>query len=201
MFGSMAAALLFLPLDLLVAFKQEVGADGRRLGRVLGRWEVEAHQRLLRALFSGMERDEYLEIGRHFAAENMDEMVSPDGLEQVSWHKERGHECILVTASIDCYVEPWGRRVGFDRVLGSRMAIDGEAKLLGDLEGEPCWGDGKVRRLRDEVGPLEDYTVVVYGNEPSDLALLARADHAVRVRAGDSWPLLSADVRRALHGA
>ena len=197
---SMAAVLPFLPLDLLVACRREAGAGRRRLGRVRGRWELEAHQRLLRAMFQGMGREEFLELGRHFAAEVMDEMVSPAGLEQVAWHRARGHECILVTASIDCYVEPWGRRVGFDKVLGSRMAIDGLARVRGDLEGEPCWGEAKLLRLSDEVGPLERYTVVVYGNEPSDMALLERADHAVRVRAGASWPRLSAEVRRALNG-
>ena len=198
--GSMAAVLPFLVMDLSVALKREAGAAGHRLARVRGRWEVEVHQRLLRAMFQGMGREKFFELGRHFAAEVMDTMVSPAGLEQVAWHRARGHECILVTASIDCYAEPWGRRVGFDRVLGSRMAIDGSARVRGSFEGEPCWGEAKLRRLRDEVGPLEAYTVVVYGNEPGDLALLARADHAVRVRAGESWPRLSAEVRRALNG-
>jgi HAD superfamily phosphoserine phosphatase-like hydrolase len=151
-------------------------------------------------MFQGMEQEAFLELGRRFAAEVMDAMVSPAGLEQVAWHRTRGHECILVTASIDCYVEPWGRRVGFDKVLGSRMEIDALARVRGGFEGEPCWGEAKLRRLRDEVGPLDGYTVVVYGNEPGDLALLARADHAVRVSAGGSWPRLSAEVRRALHG-
>jgi phosphatidylglycerophosphatase C len=197
---SMAAVLPFLVMDLSVAFKREIGVAGHRLGRVWGRREVEFHQRLLRAMFQGMEEEEFLALGRRFAAEAMDAMVSPGGLEQVAWHRARGHECILVTASIDCYVEPWGRRVGFDKVLGSRMAVDALARVQGGFEGEPCWGEAKFRRLRDAVGPLAGYTVVVYGNEPGDLALLARADHAVRVRAGDSWPRLSAEVRSALKG-
>ena len=198
--GLMAAVLPFLPLDLLVAFKHEAGVGGRRLGFVRGRWEVEVHQRLLRAMFRGMEREVFLELGRRFAAEVMGEMVSPAGLDQVAWHQARGHMCVLVTASIDCYAESWGRRIGFDKVLGSRMAIDGSARVRGDLEGEPCWGEAKLSRLRDDVGPLEGYTVVVYGNEPSDLALLARADHAVRVHAGASWPRQAAEVRQALNG-
>ena len=198
--GSMVAALPFLLADMSVAFKREVGAAGRCLGRVWGRWEVEVHQRLLCTMFQGMEQEVFLELGRSFAAEVMDAMVSPAGLEQVAWHRARGHECILVTASIDCYVEPWGRRVGFDKVLGSRMAIDTLARVRGGFEGEPCWGEAKLRRLRDEVGPLEGYTVVVYGNEPGDLALLSGADHAVLVRAGDSWPRMSAEVRSALNG-
>lgn len=196
--GSMAAALPFLLADMSVAFKREADAAGRCLERVWGRWEVEFHQRLLRTMFQGMEQEAFLELGRRFAAEVMDAMVSPAGLEQVSWHRAKGHECILVTASIDCYVEPWGRRVGFDKVLGSRMAIDTLARVRGGFEGEPCWGEAKLCRLRDEVGPLDGYTVVVYGNEPGDLALLARADHAVRVSARGSWPRLSAEVRRAL---
>ena len=198
---SMAAALPFFVVDLTAAFKRQSGPMSRRLGRVRGSWEMEVHQRLLRGMFKGMEQETFLELGQRFAAEAMDAMVSKDGLEQVAWHRAMGHECVLVSASIDCYVEPWGLRVGFDRVLGSRMAIDDSARVRGGFEGEPCWGEAKLRRLREEVGPLSGYTVVVYGNEPGDLALLAEADHAVRVRAGDSWPRLSAEVRRALnHG-
>jgi HAD superfamily hydrolase (TIGR01490 family) len=196
----MVVVLPFLVMDFLVAFKREVGVGGHRLGRVWGRWGVEVHQRLLRAMFQGMEEEEFVGLGRRFADEVMDTMVSPGGLEQLAWHRAKGHECILVTASIDCYVEPWGRRVGFDKVLGSRMAVDGQARVKGGLEGEPCWGEAKLIRLRDEVGPLEGYTVVVYGNEPGDLALLSGADHAVLVRAGDSWPRMSAEVRSALNG-
>ena len=55
----------------------------------------------------------------------------------------------------------WSRRVGFQKVLASRMAVDGLARVRGGFEGEPCWGEAKLQRLREAVGPLDEYTVVV----------------------------------------
>jgi phosphatidylglycerophosphatase C len=166
-----------------------------------GRWELDVHDRLLAALFRGRTEAELNDLGRRFAADALDAMVTPDALAHVAWHRARGHRCVLVTGSLETYMEPWGRRAGFDRVLGSRLARDGERRVAGGFDGEPCWGDAKLARLREAMGPLEGYTVVVYGNEPGDRALLDAADHAVRVRPGDSWVQLAAGVREALHAA
>jgi HAD superfamily hydrolase (TIGR01490 family) len=163
------------------------------------RWELAVHDRLLRALFRGRRAAELEALGRRFA-EALDGMVVPDALAQLAWHRARGDRCVLVTGSLETYMEPWGRRVGFDRVLGSRLARDG-ARVAGGFDGEPCWGDAKLARLREAVGALDGYTVVVYGNEPGDRALLDAADHPVRVRPGDSWARLAAGVREALHAA
>ena len=80
--GSMVAALPFLLVDMMVTLKREVRAEDHHKGSVRGRWEVEVHQRLLRATFKGMEREAFLELGRRFASEAMDAMVSPGRLSE-----------------------------------------------------------------------------------------------------------------------
>ena len=187
---------LFL-VDLTAALAQ---TRSTMSGSLRDRWELEVHDRLLRALFRGRSAAEVDELGRRFASEALDTMVTPEALAQVAWHRARGDRCVLVTGSLDTYMEPWGQRAGFERVLASRLARDG-ARAIGGFDGEPCWGEAKLVRLREAIGALERYTVVVYGNEPGDRALLAAADHAVRVRPGDSWTTLSAGVREALHAA
>jgi HAD superfamily hydrolase (TIGR01490 family) len=186
--------------DLTIALVRAAGAGGGWPTR-RARWELDVHDRLLAALFRGRTEAELDELGRRFATDALDAMVEPDALAHVGWHRSRGHRCVLVTGSLETYMEPWGRRVGFDRVLGSRLARDRERRVAGGFDGEPCWGDAKLARLREAVGSLERYTVVVYGNEPGDRALLDAADHPVRVRPGDSWTRLAAGVREALHAA
>jgi phosphatidylglycerophosphatase C len=190
--------LLLADLTLAVG-RSRASADGWSLLRE--RWELAVHGRLLGALFRGRTEADLRELGRRFAAEALDAMVAPAALAQVAWHRSRGHRCVLVTGSLDTYMEPWGLRAGFERVLASRVAHDLERVVVGGFEGEPCWGDAKLARLREAVGPLEDYTVVVYGNEPADRQLLDAADLPVPVRPGDSWTRLAASVRQALHAA
>jgi phosphatidylglycerophosphatase C len=165
------------------------------------RWELGVHDRLLRALFRGRSAADLDALGRRFATEVLGAMVAPEALAQVAWHRARGDRCVLVTGSLETYMEPWGKGAGFERVLASRLARDGARTIAGGFDGEPCWGDVKLARLREAVGSLDGYTLIVYGNEPGDRALLDAADHAVRVRPGDSWARLAAGVREALHAA
>jgi phosphatidylglycerophosphatase C len=200
----LAASLLLtgpvLLADLTVALAR-AGAAAPGWPTLRDRWELGVHDRLLRALFRGRSEAELAELGRRFADEALDAMVAPEALAQVGWHRARGDRCVLVTGSLETYMEPWGRRVGFERVVASRIARDGARVVVGGFDGEPCWGDAKLARLREVMGPLDRYTVVVYGNEPGDQALLDAADHAVPVRPGDSWERLAAGVREALHAA
>ena len=197
--ASLVLGMPFFVADLTVALGQ---AALRRGGdAVRGPWELAVHGRLLRALLDGKAREDISELGRRFA-EGLDAMITPLALEQLAWHRLHGHECVLVTASLDSYADPWGRRVGFHHVLASRLAHggDGSDTVHGGFDGEPCRGEAKVHQLREAVGPLDRYTVVVYGNELADRALLDAADHPVRVRDRASWARLSAEVRATLHG-
>jgi HAD superfamily hydrolase (TIGR01490 family) len=199
--GRVAASLLvrgpLLLADLTVAARAALRADDGPAAPH-ERWKLAVHERLLRALFRGRSRAELAELGRRFAGEALDPMLAPGALDQVRWHLDNGHRCLLVTGSLDAYMEPWGARAGFERVLATRVAHDGGERVLGGFDGGACWGAAKLDRLRDAVGDLARYTLVVYGNEPSDRPLLEAADHPVRVRPGDSWPRLSAAVREAL---
>jgi HAD superfamily hydrolase (TIGR01490 family) len=199
-----AAMMLRGPVFLagLTLARARAGAPAPGWPALRDRWELSVHDRLLRALFHGRSAAELDELGRRFADEALDAMVAPEALAQVAWHRARLHRCVLVTGSLETYMEPWGLRAGFERVLASRLARDRARRtVVGGFDGEPCWGDAKLARLREAVGSLDRYTLVVYGNEPGDRALLDVADHAVRVRPGESWARLAAGVRDALHAA
>ncbi|MBZ0251782.1 MAG: HAD-IB family phosphatase, partial [Candidatus Methylomirabilis sp.] len=77
---------------------------------------------------------------------------------------------------LDLYLEPWGRKAGFDDVLCSRLALEGGAPT-GRLEGGNCFGPEKVARLARALGPLERYELYAYGDSRGDRELLAAAAH------------------------
>jgi phosphoserine phosphatase len=105
---------------------------------------------------------------------------------------------VLITGSLDCYTEPWGRAAGFRKVIATKLTFDGADRVQGRFDGGSCWGHAKITRLIEVVGPLEDYSIVMYGNEPADGPLLRLADHPIPVRAGDSWTGIGARARTAL---
>jgi phosphatidylglycerophosphatase C len=149
---------------------------------LLGRWEQRAAERLVRRCLTGLEWSEALALGETFAAERLDAFLRRGGSERVRWHVDRGHTCVLVSASLEVYVEPWGERAGFHHVAGTGLAVGADGRVSGAFEGAYCWGMEKVRRVEALLGPLDAWRLHVYGNGPGDRHLLARAGEAVRVR-------------------
>jgi HAD superfamily hydrolase (TIGR01490 family) len=196
--GALTLGSPLFPADLAKAIRLEARGSGHALGSVRGWWGALVHQRLVRALLGGRERAELEALGRRFAREALHPIVSAEALEQVAWHRARGERCVLATASLDLYMEPWGRGAGFDRVLATRVAFDPVGRATGDFGGEPCWGEAKLRRLQEAVGSLKGRTLVAYGGGPGDRALLERADHPMAVRNVRAWPTVGPDARARL---
>ena len=170
-------------LDFLSAVWQEkVGRHDMRLGSVRGRWETQVHERILRRCFVGMSGKRLRDVGREFADRELDKCVRPAGLDRLEWHKRRGHCCVLISASIDVYLYPWGKKVGFDHVMGTELELDDRNTFTGGFAVEPCWGSAKVRRLLNQFGPREGYMLYVYGDSAGDRDLIAIADHGFLVR-------------------
>lgn len=174
-----------LGIDLLTAaWREKVAAPGHgeALGSVRGRWEGQVHERLLRRCFSGMAVDRLRELAEAFARHELERFLRPAGLDRLRWHRHQGHSCVLMSASIDLYLEPWGKEVGFDHVLGTSLEFDQTGAFTGRFATEPCWGRAKVRRLSSQFGALRDYTLYVYGDSAGDRDLLAIADRGFLVR-------------------
>lgn len=172
--------------DLLAAFWDErlTSHAGQResLGGVAGKWETNVHERLLRHCFAGMTADQLRDLGKRFMVIEGVRLVRQAGLRRLAWHKQQGHRCILISASIDVYLDPWATDAGFDDVLGTQLELDDKGVLTGRFAMEPCWGRAKVRRLESHLGSLADYTVFAYGDSRGDKELLAVADHGFLVR-------------------
>lgn len=135
-----------------------------------------AKEAMLTRFFAGVEKPTITELGAHFANQNVPRLLRQKALERLQWHQQQGHYCVLVSASLDVYLEPWGRVMGFDAVICSQLEFDSENRITGRLVGANCYGEEKVRRLRQLVG--NPTVLYVYGDSRGDHELLKIADHA-----------------------
>ncbi|MCJ7436243.1 MAG: HAD-IB family phosphatase, partial [Acidimicrobiia bacterium] len=106
--------------------------------------------------------------------------VRPDIVARAEWHREQGHERVIVSASFACYLRPVAARLGFDAGLGTELEVGSDRRLTGELAGPNVRGAEKVHRLEAWIGDAPA-TVWAYGDSGGDRELLARADHPVRV--------------------
>ena len=99
-------------------------------------------------------------------------------MQRLAWHRQQGHRCVVISASLELYLRPWASTVGFDEVLGSRLEVLDNGRTSGKLLGENCFGPEKMRRLEALLGPREGYTLYAYGDSRGDKELLSAADYA-----------------------
>lgn len=83
-------------------------------------------------------------LAREFFRRVLEPRLFRQGAERVAWHRSRQDLLIIATASVDFYMEEVRRRLGFDVLIATRAVLEPEPRI----EGENCWGEEKVRRLR-----------------------------------------------------
>jgi phosphatidylglycerophosphatase C len=137
----------------------------------------EAKECLISRFFSGVPIEKVLEMGERFARGTLTGQFRPEALGRLQWHQRSGHRCIIVSASLDVWLEPWARANGLEGVISSRLEVDKEGKVTGRLEGTNCRRAEKVRRLQEVLGSLDEYVIYAYGDSKGDKELLEAADY------------------------
>jgi phosphatidylglycerophosphatase C len=160
--------------ELVAAGPALAGAATRYLTGGIDRQGVK--EALLRKCLQGRSRDDLSRAGREFAAGGLNRLLRPRGMSRLRWHIEQGHRCILVSASLDTYLEPWASRHQFAEVACSGLEFDDQNRATGSLLGANCRGAEKARRLEALLAGCGVSCLYAYGDSAGDKELLEMAD-------------------------
>lgn len=130
---------------------------------------------LIRKLFSGVSV-QYLQATGLKHAVQIVSLCRPAALQRIKWHKEQGHCLVMVSASLNFYLEPIAKQLGFDNLLCTNV-VSVNGTCTGEIKGENCRAATKVRRLEALYGPLNKYELYAYGDSDGDAEMLAASDH------------------------
>jgi HAD superfamily hydrolase (TIGR01490 family) len=151
-----------------------------------GRAPADVHHRdvskeaLLRELFAGREVSWLEREGRRYAA-TLASKLRPEMVEQISWHRDAGHELVIVSAGLRTYLEPFARSLGFHHVIAVELEAGDTGRLTGEMVGPNVRGPEKATRLARWLGDEAPELLWAYGNSSGDRELLAMADVPVWV--------------------
>jgi phosphatidylglycerophosphatase C len=136
------------------------------------------------AAFAGRSVDDVSEMAVHFASEIADKWMRDDVAQRLRWHQEQGHVVVLVSASLQPYLEVLGDLLEVDAVLCTQLQIQ-DGMYTGELLGNNCRGEEKVVRLHDWCLtaniPLESVKYA-YGDSSGDRQMLASVDNGLLVK-------------------
>ena len=137
---------------------------------------------LVRHTLTGYDAGRLYEVGNRFAADVLACHLRADVVERVGWHRDQGHELVIVSASFTTYLRPIAAKLGFAAALATELAVGDDGRLTGELARPNVRGPEKVRRLDEwlERDSCPSF-VWAYGDSSGDRELLARADQAITV--------------------
>jgi len=134
-----------------------------------------AKQKVLRRYLARHRLNDLYAAGADFAQRSIPDLLRPEGMEKLMWHQMQGHDCILVSASLDIYLRPWTDSQGIG-LLCSKLEADSDGMVSGLLDGNNCYGPEKVRQVRGWLTGRNPDFVYAYGDTGGDLPLLNFAD-------------------------
>jgi phosphatidylglycerophosphatase C len=142
---------------------------------------------LVRRTLTGYDTARLADVAARFADDVVERHLRVDVVQRIEWHRRQGHELVLVSASLATYLDLIAKKLGFDAVLATDVAVGDDGRLTGELVGPNVRGAEKVRRLDAWLGDRPAF-VWAYGDSSGDRELLARADQPVSVGRSPGGP-------------
>lgn len=135
-----------------------------------------AKQKLIAHYFKGWNEDAFKQIAENYSLIEIEKIVRPEALNKINWHLTQGHEVVLVSASMECWLSPWCKKKGL-KLIGTQLEYQ-NGKFTGRFASQNCYGINKVKRIK-AIYDLNTYSdIYAYGDSSGDKDMLAIAHHA-----------------------
>lgn len=107
-----------------------------------------------------------------YAREVLPEVVRPRMLEQIRWHLQQKHTVVIVSGSLDLYLQPWCDALGLALICNRLESREG--RFTGQYAGGDC-GPRKVEHIRRRYDLSRYQRIHAYGDSYEDRPMLALA--------------------------
>ena len=115
--------------------------------------------------------------------EEVNATIRPWMMRLVNWHREQGHELLLITAAVDFLAGGIAKKLQFKNIICTRTEKS-QGKFTGKIVGEPAFQVGKVSLLADWLSERQMTLEGSWGYSDSyyDLPLLNIVENPVAVK-------------------
>jgi phosphatidylglycerophosphatase C len=181
--------------DCVVPFMRKVAGTGSLIASIMRRPIVVTRLVLAKdrdglkalfvsAAFAGRSVGDVSDIAVRFASGVAEKWMRNDVSQRLRWHQEQGHVVVLVSASLQPYLDVLGDLLEVDAVLCTQLQSQ-DGVYTGELLGQNCRGEEKVVRLREWCTAANlpfDSVKFAYGDSSGDRQMLASVDNGVLVK-------------------
>ena len=137
-----------------------------------------AKEHLFRIFFKGLDEKNFKAIAKNYSLIKLDSIMRKDRMKLLKEHKKNGDRVIIVSASMQSWLQPWCDKNDIE-LLSTQLEFK-DGKVTGKFLTKNCHGIEKENRVRELLN-VEDYeTIYAYGDSSGDTEMLALADKAIR---------------------
>lgn len=147
-----------------------------------------------RLYLSGLDAEAVRGLATGFSQGSLVPRIRPAVAAELEGLRTAGDSLIILSAALEWLVEPLGRAVGADRVIGSRLQVR-DGLLTGRLDGARPFGEDKLVIVKETCGRegLEPDACTAYGDSWADRHVLGYCGTAVAVNPGPKLAALARD--------
>lgn len=131
----------------------------------------DAKQIIMRHFFGKMSKEEFQQVADRFSEEVIPSLIRPKALKEIQTLQKSGTEIIIVSASAENWVKQWSTQIGAGWIATRLELI--EDKITGKIAGANCFGEEKVRRIKEEFDLNNYREIYCYGDSPGDRPMLS----------------------------
>jgi len=158
----------FLNSPWLVAYKCKIISNQR------------AKQRVLTFFFGGLPLQEFQENCDRFAKERLPSLIRPKAMEEISRLQKIGAVIVIVSASPQNWIQGWANLIPAELIATKLQTIERRdiQILTGKIAGNNCYGEEKIRRIKEHFTLSEYEEIYTYGDSSGDQPMLDLGNRA-----------------------
>lgn len=133
-----------------------------------------AKQMLISWFFKDMDEERFKDLANEYSLKHIDSILNLDAIDKLKWHKEQNHKIVIVSASMECWIQAWARKNNYE-LIATKLEMK-DRKLTGKFLTKNCFGQEKVNRIKEKFNLDEYEFIYAYGDSSGDKEMLSIAN-------------------------
>lgn len=132
-------------------------------------------------VLGGLHKNKAVSYAHGFVKSFLPVSTRRKALSTIKKQKAENRYLILMSASLDLYVDIIGKALGFDTIICTQTQLDKHGIITGKLKNGNCYGPAKLNRLKSLQKHFPNALFTVYTDHHSDIPIIKAADKAIAV--------------------
>lgn len=125
--------------------------------------------------FSDLDASDLKRQGLEYSQNHLPKLIRPEAMQRIQWHLAQGDKIVVVSASMDVYLQPWCKLYGLDLLCSELEEKHG--KVTGIYKNGDCSREVKKQRILDNYDLDKYASIYVYGDSIEDKEMLSLGTH------------------------